>query len=84
MSTFPGKKFDEMTLIEQLRNNLSPQGTEPVVALRLGNRFIKHEFISECIDELEKMPIRALMGEPPSKLEQLAYMLLCDSAYVKE
>ena len=35
MSTFPGKKFDEMTLIEQLRNNLSPQGTEPVVALRL-------------------------------------------------
>jgi len=83
MSTFPGKKFDEMTLIEQLRNNLSPQGTEPVVALRLDNRFINADFISACIDELEKMPIRSVMGEPPTKLEQLAYMLLCDSAYIK-
>jgi hypothetical protein len=42
-----------------------------------------HEFINECIDELEKMPARAALGESPTKLEQLAYQLLCDSAYIE-
>jgi hypothetical protein len=41
------------------------------------------EFIEKCIAELERMPVRSALGEPPTALEQLAYTLLCDSAYIK-
>lgn len=83
MSEFPGKQFCEMTVIEQLRNSLQPQGTAPIISLQLRDRFFHLDFVQKCIDELEKMPLRAQLGEPPTNLEKLAYMLLCDSAYIE-
>lgn len=77
------KHASEMTVIERLRNNLQPLGTAPVVQLRVaGYGMVNSDFINKCIDELERMPIRALVGDMPNNLEKLAYMLLCDSAYI--
>lgn len=69
-------------LIERLRSALVPRGTADIVPLHLEERFFSHSFITKCIDELEKMPIRAALGDTPTALEQLAYHLLCDSAYI--
>jgi len=77
------KCFADMTTIEKLRNNLQPGGTAPVVGLHLNERFFNHDFIKKCINELERMPMRAALGEAPSNLEKLAYTLLMDSAYLE-
>lgn len=85
MSEFEGlKPVSEMTLIERMRNNLQPRGTAPVVGLQLNNRFFNKDFIDQCIDELEKVTNRAMVGELPNPLEKLAYTLLCDSAYIEQ
>jgi len=71
-------------LIQRLRKELQPKGTAPIVILRpLGIGIEMHaDFVTKCIDELEKMPVRAAMGDGPSNLEKLAYQLLLDSAYI--
>ncbi len=73
-----------MGIIEIMRERLQPGGTAPVVGLHLNNRFFNEDFIVQCIDELEKMAIRAQLGEMPNPLEKLAYTLLCDSAYIEQ
>jgi hypothetical protein len=40
------------------------------------------EFVTKCLDELERMPLRAAVGDGPTNLEKLAYQLLLDSAYI--
>ena len=83
MSEHEGKRYQDMTLIERLRNNLQPQGTAPLVQLRLnGVAMFNKEFVDRCLDELERMPIRAAVGDGPTNLERLAYQLLMDSAYI--
>lgn len=78
------KPFSELSITERMRHYLKPSGTAPIVQLHLdGCGMFNHDFITACIDELEKMPSRAALGEPPTKLEQLAYQLLCDSAYIE-
>jgi hypothetical protein len=72
-----------MTLIERLRNNLQPRGTAPLVSLHLKSASIfNKEFVDQCLDELERMPMRAAVGDGPTNLERLAYQLLLDSAYI--
>ena len=80
----PGmKRYDELTLIEKLRNNLQPKGTAPVVQLSFSGVAMFHaDFIAKCIDELERMEILHAVGHQPSNLEKLAFQLLCDSAYI--
>jgi hypothetical protein len=83
MSVHEGKRIQDMTLIERLRNNLQPRGTAPLVQLRLnGVAMFNKEFVDLCLDELEKMPMRAAVGDGPTNLEKLAYQLLLDSAYI--
>lgn len=77
-----GPFFVEPSITDRMRAVLQPGGTAPVVCLRLNDRFFDKDFIHGCIDELDKMPIRAALGEPPTNLEKLAFMLLCDSAYI--
>jgi hypothetical protein len=79
------KQFQDMTLIEQLRNNLQPQGTANVVLLKPRHSSgieLSADFVNKCIDELTQVTLRVHLGDDPSNLERLAYMLLCDSAYV--
>lgn len=85
MSEYNDKPVSEMTITERMRNALQPQGTSPIVRLHCGNSdmYVNHDFVTKCIDELDKMQARALLGDAPSNLEKLAYMLLCDSAYIK-
>lgn len=74
-----------MDMIQRLRNKLQPKGTAPVVFLQaLGPAGMEMhvDFVRACIDELEKMPLRAELGHGPSNLEKLAYQLLLDSAYI--
>jgi hypothetical protein len=77
-------QFQDMTVIQQLRNNLQPQGTAPVVILRTAGIGIElhADFVTKCIDELARMELLAELGGAPSNLERLAFMLLCDSAYI--
>ena len=80
------KAFSEMTLIEKLRNNLRPMGTAPIVLLKPihpSGIEMHADFVSKCIDELERMPMRTAMGDAPTNLEKLAYQLLLDSAYLE-
>jgi hypothetical protein len=81
------KQFQDMTLIEQLRNNLQPQGTADIVLLKPRHSSgieLSADFVNKCITELERIPLLASLGQPPSNLERLAYMLLCDSAYIEQ
>jgi hypothetical protein len=78
-----GPFFVEPTITDRMRMHLQPKGTAPVVGLHLNDRFFHADFIHKCIDELEKMPFRDALGQPPTDLEKLAYILLCDSAYIK-
>jgi hypothetical protein len=84
----PGiKQFQDMTLIEQLRNNLQPQGTANTVLLKPQHSVgieLSADFVNKCIGELERWPIMASLGQSPSNLERLAYMLLCDSALIEQ
>ena len=70
------------SITQQMREVLAPKGTARVSQLQMDNQFVDYDFVLKCIGELEKMPIRAAMGDKPSALEQLAYMLLCDSALI--
>jgi hypothetical protein len=76
------KPYSELTIVERMRGQLRPSGTLPVVGLHLNDRFFNVEFIEKCIAELERMEIRAAIGDAPSNLEKLAYTLLCDSAFI--
>jgi hypothetical protein len=40
------------------------------------------DFVSKCIDDLEKITLLAHLGDHPSNLEKLAYQVLLDSAYI--
>lgn len=70
------------SITQQMREVLAPKGAARVSHLQMDNQFVDYDFVLNCIDELEKMPIRAAMGDKPTALEQLAYMLLCDSAFI--
>ena len=81
------KQFRDMTLIEQLRNNLQPQGTADIVLLKPRHSSgieLSADFVNKCIDELTQVTLRVHLGDDPSNLECLAYMLLCDSAYIEQ
>lgn len=72
-----------MNIIERLRANLKPTGTAPVVQLQTANYgMFNSDFVSKCIDEIERMNIRIACGDKPTALEQLAIQLLLDSAYI--
>lgn len=83
MSVHKGPKLSEMTIPDRMRAVLQPKGTAPVVGLHLNDRFFHKDFIDKCIDELDRMTLKAAVGDAPSNLEKLAYMLLCDSAYIE-
>jgi len=58
-------------------------GTLPLYSLDFGSQYFHKEFIEKCLDELDRIPLRAAVGENPSNLEKLAYELLQVGAYVK-
>ena len=67
-----------------MRAQLVPQGTLPAVKLRLNNYgYVNHDFILRCLDEIDRLPMKQVLGEPTSELERLAIMLLMDSAYIE-
>lgn len=74
----------DLPLVERLRNRLQPRGTENLVQLTWTSNFgmVKYDLIAECLDELDRMPLRTELGTPPTALERLAYQLLLDSAFI--
>ncbi len=73
---------DKLPITEQMRHALKPRGTANISRLQMDDPFVDYNFVLKCIDELEKIPVRAALGDNPSNLEKLAYMLLCDSAFI--
>lgn len=72
---------EKKPITRQMRENLEPKGALDVCYVHMNTHYNK-EFIWKCIDELEKMPMRMALGDKPSCLEQLAYELLMESAYL--
>ena len=70
----------EKSIADQLRDNLAPKGTADLCHIFMRCGHFDREFIWKCIDELERMPMRAAVGDTPTNLEKLAYMLLMESA----
>lgn len=75
-------------LIKSMREALQPKGTAPLVRIGFLNStlsnccFMDLKFVQDCIDEVERMEARVLVGDKPTKLELLAIELLCSSAYI--
>ena len=80
MSNAPDKPI---SIPDRMRANLAPKGSLDVSYLHLECHLFQHDFILKCINELDGLPLRAELGMPPTNLEKLAYMLLCDSAYIE-
>lgn len=77
------ENYKKPTIVERMRNNLQPSGTAPVVQLIIAKYgMFDVNFVHQCIDELERMPFRVAVGDKPTKLEQLAYQILLDSAFI--
>lgn len=73
------------SIIERMRANIKPLcgASSPLVRIQLNeNTFYDFAFINSCISELENMEGRAELGQSPSCLEQLAYEVLKDSAFI--
>jgi len=73
------------SIIERMRANIKPLcgASSPLVRIQLNeNTFCDPAFINKCIAELEGMEVRSELGQPPSCLEQLAYEVLRDSAFI--
>ena len=73
------------SLTNRLRAQLQPQGTAPIVFVKTRGLglVLDSEFVNKCIDELDRVNLSAVLGiQSPSNLEKLAFMLLCNSAYI--
>ena len=83
MSTSEGKRYEDMTVVEKLRNKFETDETPELIRLHLEHAFFKQPFIHECIRDVERLAVRIQMEDKISNLEKLAYLLLCDSAYIE-
>ncbi len=74
------------SIIKQMRAELVPLGKADLVILRTKSAGIVMplDFVKRCIDALERITIRAAIGEPQTNMEKLAYELLKDSAHIGE
>jgi len=76
--------METMSVTQRMRNILVPQGTMPVVKLQLSNYgYVNHDMVLKCLDEIDRLPLKQVLGENPSELERLAIMLLMDSAHIE-
>lgn len=69
-------------VLHKLRTNLQPKGSAQIVGLRsaAAGIWLPFHWIQKALTELETIPMRTILGEPPTPLEKVAFMLLCDSA----
>lgn len=71
-----------MKSVEELRYALKPKGTANVCRLAPYGMY-DSDFISSCIDDIEKLHLKVMLGEPVSNLEKLAISILMDSAGIE-
>lgn len=70
-------------LIEQVRSSLLEPGRK-VIRLNMNiNPYFEPKFVQKCIEEAERLPLLAAMGEHPTPLQKLAIYLLFDSAHIQ-
>lgn len=72
------------SITDMLRARTKPQGTANVTYLELGSLFYDHDFIQQCIEELERIPKMAVLGEMPSPLQKLAYDILIKGCHLDQ
>lgn len=70
--------------IEQMREALKPKGTAKVCRLHLAQYgMYDSDFIASCIDDIQRLHLRVMMGEEATNLEKLAISILMDSAGIE-
>ena len=69
---------------QRMREVLAPRGSLKSVRLHLNNYgYVDPDFVRRCLDEVDMLSMKQMLGENPSNLEKLAVMLLIDSAYIE-
>lgn len=71
------------SITDMLRERLKPRGTANISTLELGSVFYHSDFIEQCIQELERIPAMAAVGEMPSPLQKLAYDILINGCHLE-
>ena len=71
---------------EYLKRCLQPGGTADIVPIgwhcsTSRSAFYDRAFVHSCVDEIDKVTVRAMLGETPTPLERLAIELLMESAH---
>lgn len=76
---------DDIASVAFLKEQLQARGTAKVVRLAfLGSgAFYKEDFVHECLDEIQNVIMRKILGEEATPLELLAMQVLIESAYFK-
>ena len=72
------------SITDMLRERTKPQGTANLTYLELGGLFYDRNFIQQCIEELERIPTMAALGEMPSPLQKLAYDILIKGCHLDQ
>ena len=71
-------------MAQEMRQVLKPGGPIDVVGLHLKSTcFVRTAFIDAAITEVERIPTQLAHGEPITALQQLAIMVLKDSARIE-
>lgn len=67
-------------LIERMKAELTPKGTEPLVRLELGNHgFVAHELVHQAVAQFEQHILAHPLAGPLNGLERLGMALLLGS-----
>jgi len=70
-------------LFTQLRENLQPRGSEPLVRLFLkDSTYVDLAVVKQCINDAESLMTTGLLGQKPTALEKLGLQVLLDSARI--
>jgi len=81
------REDDKPDVITEMRKELVPRGTAPLVRMFLNdNTYVNTKFATECIDAIEHRLLMSNAGllEELNPLEKLAIMVLKDSSYIKD
>jgi len=74
-------------VIDTMRNTLASPASKAegtgtnVIISSMGIIEIPEDFIKSCIDEVEKLEVKRLLGEPVSQLEKLGLEFLLHASY---
>jgi hypothetical protein len=76
---------NDIASVAFLKEQLQARGTAKVVRLAFldSSAYYKEDFVHACLDEIQQVILRKMLGEEATPLEMLAMQVLLESAYFK-